>query len=339
MILDKLLMNNLGNVGDVLLAKSSLTEAPKNIDEMRRFLETVKTSIENDEFEGTILGNIFYSFVSAKEVRDRSVTSRTFEDIFSGLFHENSTDTLQRTNPISTAEIIVLDALCEDEDWTISGDLSGNKREKSDLNIGSYSISLKTLKGQAFNENDELLTKEDKDFNDELNVGSLSYRALLKGLLEESHLKQLSDRKKGLGSKKQIIENVINPMIEYDSLDDFKSRLALFLNYVYDDDIYIVLKSDHRIIFHLIPRESFIQSLTKSLENDVNDFVKIFYRWENNNLRIKWIKMIEAMTKYDLPYYSISIFLQNSLCNEDFKNFRQELGKQIGDYINKYLEK
>ncbi len=338
MILDKLLIENLGNVGDILLKKANLNEVPQNIIEMNTFLEIVKKSIESNHFEGTLLGNIFFHFVSSKEIRDRNVTARTFEDIFSGLFSQKCTDNTQRNNPPTIKAILELDALCSNDDWNISSDLSGNKREKSDLNISNYSISLKTLKGQAFNKDDQLLTTEDKKLNDELNVGSLSYRALLKGLMEQSDLDQLSDRKKGLGSKKQIKENVIDPIIKCENLDNFKSRLALFLNYVYEDDIYIILKSDYRIIFYLIPRDSFIKVLTKTLDSDIDNFLEIFYRWENNNLRLKWVKMLKAMDKHNLKYYSISIFLKNSILNVEFKQFQEDLSSQIKSYIKKYLK-
>lgn len=337
MILDKLLIGNLGHVGQTLLNKANLSEAPKNIIEMNAFLEVVKKSIEDDQFEGTLLGNIFFHFVSSKEIRDRNVTSRTFEDIFSGLFSQKCTDNTQRNNPPSIPALLELDSLCLNDDWKISTDLSGNKREKSDLNIGNYSISLKTLKGQAFNEDDELLTKEDKRLNDELNVGSLSYRALLKGLMNQSDLDQLSDRKKGLGSKKQIKENVIDPIIKCENLDKFKSRLALFLDYVYDDDVYIVLKSDYRITFYLIPRDNFIKVLTKTLDDDIDSFLEIFYRWENNNLRLKWVKMLQSMDKHKLNYYSTSILLKNSIYNTEFKQFKDDLSSQIQSYIEKYL--
>lgn len=354
MILDKLLMESLGKVGQVLLKKSNLSEAPKDIIQMNTFLQTIKKSIEDDEFEGTILGNIFFYFVSCVEVRDRNTTSRTFEDIFSGLFNQKCTDSEQRTNPLPSAEILKLDSLCKDYGWKISTDLSGNKREKSDLNIGEYSISLKTLKGQSFNENDELPTSDDRKQNTELNIGSLSYRSLLIGILSEEDLKNmskkeenqkeikslndLSDRMGGLGSKPQIDENVIAPILKAKKLEDFKYRLNLFLNYVYEDDIYIVLKSNYRIIFHLIPRKSFIDTLILTLEKNIDRFTEIFYRWENNNLRIHWVKLLEEMQELKLPYYSTSILLTNSVNNTEFKKFQDDLKTQISKYISLYLE-
>lgn len=334
MILDKLLIENVSVVGDRLLYKAGLNDKPKNISEMYRFLQVAKASIESQEFEGVLLGNILFSFVSSKEVRDRSVTSRTFEDIFSGLFGEKCTDVDKRINPPTTLKILELDKLCYNEEWKISSDLSGNKREKSDLTIGSYSISLKTLKGQAYNLNDEVIGKENTKFNSEINVGSLSYRALLKGILSDNELKTLKDRKGGLGSKSQMMKFVLNPINDSNMLNVFKDRLSLFLNYIYDDDLYIVLKSNYRIIFYLIPRDTFINSLINMLEKDYERFAEIFYRWENNNLRLNWVKMLRAINEFKLPYYSVSIFLKNSVCDLQFKRFKEYLSKEIREYIN-----
>lgn len=334
MILDKLLLQNTSSIGKSLLLKANLKSTPKNIDEMYSFLKATKESIESNEFEGALLGNILFSFVSSIEVRDRNVTSRIFEDIFAGLFNEKCTDKSQRSNPSVNQDILNLDTLCENEDWLISTDLSGNKREKSDLELGDYSISLKTLKGKVYDINDTII---DTNFNSELNVGSLSYRALLKGILLDEQLETLKDRKGGLGSKPQMLKFVLNPINENNTLEMFKSRLSLFLNYVYDDDVYIVLKSHYRIIFHLIPRGTFISSLLTMLDEDYEKFAEIFYRWENNNLRLNWVKMINAIEKFELPYHSISINLQNSLSNSDLNEFYSRLNSLINESIDKFM--
>ena len=157
MILDKLLLQNTSSIGKSLLQKAGLESTPKNINEMHLFLEATKKSIESNEFEGALLGNILFSFVSSTEVRDRNVTSRVFEDIFAGLFNEKCTDKTQRSNPSVIQDILNLDTLCKNEDWLISTDLAGNKREKSDLELGNYSISLKTLKGKVYDINDNII--------------------------------------------------------------------------------------------------------------------------------------------------------------------------------------
>ena len=335
MILDKLLLQNTSSIGKRILQKAGLESTPKNINEMHLFLEATKKSIESNEFEGALLGNILFSFVSSTEVRDRNVTSRVFEDIFAGLFNEKCTDKTQRSNPSVIQDILNLDTLCKNEDWLISTDLAGNKREKSDLELGNYSISLKTLKGKVYDINDNII---DTNFNSELNVGSLSYRALLKGILLDEQLETLKDRKGGLGSKPQMLKFVLNPINDNNNLDMFKSRLSLFLNYVYNDDVYIVLKSHYRIIFYLIPRETFISSLLNMLDKDYEKFAEIFYRWENNNLRLNWVKMVKAIEDFELPYYYTSINLQNSIHNSNFELFYSTLNNLINQSINKFMD-
>lgn len=334
MILDKLLIKNINIIGSNLVKKCALNEYPKNIAEMKTFLDALKSSIENNEFGGALIGNILFSFVSSEEIRDRNSTSRIFEDIFSALFNEKCSDKTKRSNPKSTDEILKLDALCENEDWKISGDLSGNKREKTDLTIGTYNISLKTLKGKNYNLQGHTINTK---INRELNIGSLSFRALLKGILTDQEIAQLGDRKSGLGSGPQLRESIFNPIINASKTELFLDRLKLFLNYVYEDDIYLVLKSNYRIDFYLIPNKSFINSLIYTYEKEENKFEKIVYRWENNNLRINWLHMLSAMDRYKQSYYKIFINLGNIQKNQELDKFKNDLSDAINHFINEYI--
>ncbi|WP_016839652.1 hypothetical protein [Ureibacillus thermosphaericus] len=333
MILDKILLSKIDIIGKDLLKRANIKDYPKNIDEMYQFLSILKNSIDNNEFEGVLIGNILFSFVSDKDIRDRNTTSRIFEDIFSALFSKKSSDKSNRINPPSTYKIIALDKLCINDDWKISTDLSGNKREKADLILGEYKISLKTLKGPIINEKNEIY---DSNYNKEVNVGSFSYRALLKGILTDEEIRQLGDRKSGLGSGKQLRENVFNPIKKKSKQKEFLQRLKLFLEYVYEEDIYIILKSHFRIDFYLIPNKSFINSLVKTYDNEETEFERIFYRWENNNLRLNWPNLLSKIEENKLPYYKIFINLNNSFNNKELTKFKKDLGDQIESYINMY---
>ena len=161
MILDELLFKEINPAGKSLLNKAGLNAYPQNIDEMFKFLNQVNLSKDAGEFDGILISNIFFSFVSALEVRDRHTTARTFEDIFSYLFGITATDTGHRQNPSVPESIIQLNRFnTVNDDWTISGDLSGNKREKADTVIGNYNISLKTLRGVAYDQNDHVMPKK-----------------------------------------------------------------------------------------------------------------------------------------------------------------------------------
>lgn len=196
MILDSLLFSNINVIGKSLLKEAGLKNTPQNIYEMKTFLEYLNTSIAANDFKGIVIANILFSFVSDINVRDRNTTARTFEDIFSSLFGCTCTDGFLRNNPLPTQTILNYDLVCSNEDWKTSTDLSGNKREKTDLIIDNYNISLKTLKGQAYDIDGKIT---DSSFNSELNVGSFSYRALLKGIISDKDLQSLSDRKKRIG--------------------------------------------------------------------------------------------------------------------------------------------
>ena len=332
MILDKLLFNNISKIGSELLSECDINKYPKNILEMKIFLENLKCNIDNNTFNGAVLGDILFSFVSNIEIRDRNTTSRIFEDIFSNLFSVECTDNVTRSNPPSTKEISNLDLLSQNEGWSISTDLSGNKREKSDLSLGDYHISLKTLKGKAYDITNKLINSSE---NKELNIGSLSYRALLKGILTDDELQRLSDRRGGLGSGSQIRQNVLNPIILNNKQNEFLYRLQLFLPYVYAEDIYIVLKSHYKLTFILIPNNSFVNAFINTYIYDEPSFQNIFYRWENNNLRTPWQKILVAMDKYNLPYFKVDIILGNAFNNKELISFKQSLNNDIRKYINR----
>lgn len=192
MILDSILFSKIKIIGNSLLEECNLHSLPNNIDDMKIFLLKLKHSIDSNEFKGVLIADILFSFVSSIHVRDRNTTARTFEDIFSSLFGCNCTDGHLRNNPVVSDNILAYDKYCNNENWKISTDLSGNKREKTDLIIGNYNISLKTLKGIAYDSNNTII---DNSINSELNAGSFSYRALFKGIIPDADLISLSDRK------------------------------------------------------------------------------------------------------------------------------------------------
>ncbi len=348
MILDQLLFEKIEPVGKSILNKANLHNPPSNYIEMYNFLSEVKKSIEAEDFDGLLIGNIFYSFVSSIEVRDRKTTARTFEDIFSALFGLKASDTQKRCNPSPTPELLALDALNDkNESWKISSDITGNKREKADIFINNYEISLKTLRGFAYDKDDKLLPKKivmydgdtiENSDNPELNVGSFSFRALLKGLLNEEDLSKLGDRKKGLGSGSEIRKNVLNKIKEYNKQSEFEKRLALFLKFVYDEDMYIVLKSNYKMTWYLIPSESFQKCILESYKKDEEHFESIWYRWENNNLRIHWKPIIEKLKLYKLDYKYIEFSLGKSVHSEKMNSFRNELNQEIENKIFNYLK-
>lgn len=334
MILDSLLFSNINIIGNSLLKECGLNRTPQNIYEMKKFLEYLNASINNNNFKGILIANILFSFVSDINIRDRNVTSRVFEDIFSSLFGCSSTDASHRNNPIPTQNILNYDYLCTNENWKISSDLSGNKREKTDLLIDKYNISLKTLKGIAYDKDGSII---DSTFNSELNVGSFSFRALLKGIIPDSNLKTLSERKSGLGSGLQLRKNIFNPVLNYNKKDEFYNKLKDFLSYVYEDDVYIVLKSNYRIDFILIPNKTFINAILKLYKEQEHNFESVFYRWEGNNLRLNWKNLLDYIKEFNFEYFRININLNKINSNDKFNTMKELIEENIRDYLKKNL--
>ena len=337
MLLDRLLLQKIHIIIKKMMKDSKFSKLPQNIDEMYNFLKILKYNIETNTFEGALISNILFFFVSDKRIRDRKVTSRIFEDIFSSFFSLEPTDEKKRSNPPVPEKILALDELCKNENWKISSDLSGNKREKSDVILKNYRISLKTLKGKVVELDGKI---SDKKLNKELNIGSFSYRALLKGILSDKQIEKLSDRKGGLGSGKQLRKNVFDIIVKEKKETEFLTRLSLFLNYVYEEDIYIILKSHYKMYFYLIPNKTFINAFILKYQNDEPNFHKLFYRWENNNLRINWPILLSTIDKFKekynfIPYYSIDFNLGKSINNKEFKEFITNIGDNIERYFNK----
>jgi hypothetical protein len=319
MILDKILIEQLPRLGNTLMRDCNIRKSsPENLNELRIFLERLKKGIESDEFESAIIGRVIYSFISSSEVRDRNTTSRNFEDIFSHLFSSKPTDSQARVNPEVSPHILELDKLTINEDWQISKDLASNKREKIDVMLGDYGLSVKTLKGISYDINGKII---DKTVNKELNVGSFSYRALFKGIFSDEYLNTLGDRKSGLGSSKQIREKILSKILEEDKKAIFLERFKLLFSYVYEEDIVIVIKSNFKILFYLIPNNSFVSTFFDAYESESIPFERILNRWENNNLRISLVNLLEAIDKFGYDKYLVEINLGKSLSHKGVSKF------------------
>ncbi|MGL5367987.1 MAG: hypothetical protein ACRDAG_06735 [Cetobacterium somerae] len=290
MIFDKFLIENLSNFMGV-------NESPKNLDEVYSIFENISNGLENNDLKSQLIGNVFYYFISAKEIRDRKVSSRVFEDLIASLLKGTVLDEESKPNPLIPDYIFEYDTIFEEQclhfKFSIAQDLAGNKREKADNKFGDYSLSIKTLKGKLY---DEELKAIDNSYNKELNIGSLSYRALLVGLLSRDELLALSDRKGGLGSKGQLIKSIYNPLKENNQWDNFINRLEKFLKYVYSgSDFLIVFKSGYKMELVFIKEEDFIDELIAIAREDYDTFFSVFYRWENNNLRIHYSTLFERL--------------------------------------------
>lgn len=333
MLLDKFLINNLNLIGLNVMKKAGLTSAPSNLEQLYRFFETLKEEAEiNNDAAANIVYQVLYSFVSSAEVRDRHTSPREFEDIFCSIFGTSSTDDRTRENPLPTTEIISFDEFTVNEDWNISTDLCGNKREKADATIGSYSISLKTLKGKRYNECGLVV---DTSFNNEINVGSFSYRALFKGILTDEELATLRDRKGGLGSKKQMRKFVLDPIKKHKKSKEFLERLKLFLGFVYEEDLIIIIKSDYHTDIYFIPNKTFVDVICNLYEKMENNFEEVWYRWENNNLRFSLSNFFEYIDYFHLPYKKLCLNLASFKHHEKIISFNETLNKLVEDELAK----
>lgn len=324
MLLDEIIFKQLNTI-------SRIKESPKNLDEIYNYFRKLKTGIENNENNSLLIGLVFFKFISDEKIRDRKVTSRVFEDIISNIFMGSTADSISKSNPDTSREILYLDKLCSGLDWKISTDLSGNKREKVDTQFKEYGLSLKTLKGPLYDAELEVI---DKKCNKELNIGSLSFRALLIGLIPDDQLASLKDRKGGLGSKKQLIEKIYTPLKTENKWLEFLNRLELYMRYVYSNcDILLAMKSGYIMKLYFIHEEDFINNLIKIGRTDYQTFFDIFYRWENNNLRLHYYKLLKNLDcegKLKTIELKFNHIFENCSFIEDIKEMENKVKKLVG---------
>lgn len=330
MVLDNVFFQFLDEAGKKIRKEKKMKDKIENIDDLYKLLDTIREGIDKGDRICQVVGYILYNFVSSIDVRKRKVTSRVIEDILGHFVGGEVRDESSRTNPASTVEIEALDKYCITEDWNISSDLSKNKREKADVKIFDYNISLKTLVGETYDNKGKYINKI--DLNDELNVGSVSYRALLKHILDDELLKELSDRKGGLGSKKQLKKTIFDNLGDKKK-EEFIERLELFFNYLYEDDFFILLKENYRIRMILFTGKSFTKALRRAWDNDLDEFLSIFYRWENNNLRIKWTKLLKYLPNSKEVILNLESVFSNSTVDEFVQMKKKEILEALLEYV------
>ena len=330
MVLDKALFKKLNTFSNNLCEIYNI-EKPKNRKTLCIYFETLEKGLELGEINSLFIGMTLYEFITSKEVRDRHTTARIFEDIFGDLIGVKATDTENRSNPDTTETIRSYDYLCNGLNWKVSTDLSTNKREKADHKIDNYKLSIKTLKGKLYDIDGNI---EDSSFNGEINIGSLSHRALFLNITNRS----LTDRKGGLGSASQMTQ-LLNEIKNDGYFDEFKKRINDFITYVYEDDILIIFKSGYKMDITLIPSETFVQAINKVLNPpyEITDFTKIWSRWENNNLRINYLPLMKVIKEQKLKYYKYVLDLENVYKEKEFINNIEIIYNLIDEKIEDLL--
>lgn len=302
MLFDKILLDNLKQISDIF-CKEYKIEKPKDYATLVAYFRSMANAIDEQNVYANYIAMVLYHFVSNEEVRDRGTTARIMEDIFASMLGIEVADKNARTNPEPTELIKSYDVWSTNESFSISQDLSNNRREKTDYKIGEYDIQIKTLKGYLY---DKDLNIVDKSINTEINAGSFSYRSLFCGLLD----KPLGERKAGLGSRKQIIQT-IKEIEKNGKMAEFKRRIKDFVDYIYQEDTIVVYKSGYKFIVYLIPNETFKQSIILPLNSkeSIKAWSSIWNRWEGNNLRINFMNMLKQIDEYKLPYAEIDLNL------------------------------
>lgn len=374
------------------------------VNKLKCLFQYLSSNTNENDLKVQYLQYFLYKNYTNKDIRDRKVTARNFEDFISLILDTQPTDSETKPNPSVSEDIATLQNDLNPQRFNIMSKLSSNKREKSDTFVleDGTNINIKTLKGGT---NYNKSVGKDK-VNTEINIGSLCYESTFYKLLTDTTFSNLSDRTKGLGSAPQLFKIILSEIFFRDKYNDFKHRLNVFLEYLYKDDFdFIAFKSDYQMhIFqfygnelvdlfigiidksiskyidisetidkdtiinsiekfdNLTKKKKSIKDLTSIIEEDTDgafkdfiqsleSFVAIFYRWENNNLRIQIDKLIDNSVwncdnvedMEDIPYY-ISENIKNPFRKEnlivlDFKHLEDSKVSSKIDEINQiYLD-
>lgn len=247
----------------------------------------------------------FKYFINHPQLSKRKTTATTIEERLSYLFGGALTDKNSRTNPritelLNTSDIKLIPIESQEK-------ICSNFREKGDiLFLNNYKISVKSLMPD----------------NKEINFGAFQYNTLFKGILPEDLL-NIGERKNqviktinnnqvriGRGSREQL-KNLFIYIKSLGKWDQFVERWSICFKGVFKEDIIIYLKHSNKFEMHLIENSSFVNLISKSLDNEKDK--QIINRWEGNSIRMDRSKIIENST------YSIKIDISELKNESTFK--------------------
>ena len=95
-----------------------------------------------------------------------------------------------------------------------------------------------------------------------------------------------------------------------------------------------MIKSNYQITFYLVPSNSFVESICTLYDNNEAEFQKVWYRWENNNLRFPLNNFINNIKKYNLTIREITIDLSLFEKNQAIKTFKKNIEDAIRENIS-----
>jgi len=270
-----------------------------------------KVEKDKSKFNFAYLNYFLYNNISKEDVAKRKTTSRDLEDVLAVIFNGDVTDEEKRDNTNDKNFYL--------ENETITGFALSNKREKADIKFNKdYYNSVKTLMMN----------------NSEINFGSFEKTTLFSGFGVEKYLserKGVVSEKIGLGSKPRLL-NLLNKIKNQGQYSKFKKRFSNLVEFVFSDDLIILIKDKRKMDLYFIKGKKFTDLLIKKSASP-EGFISVINRWEGNSIRMNRDQILDIGKKIHLNFD----FLEDHIVNEIIKT-EERISKYFIAYVNKYPE-
>ena len=295
-------------IAESIKAKSKSSFNDVNILALASFFEELSTS--KSKFNSAYLYYFLYHNICKESVAKRKTTSRDLEDILATIFDGTITDEFKRKNKNEKSWFL--------ENDIITGSAVSNKREKSDIVFDKgeniYELSVKTL----------------MQSNKEINFGSFEKITLFGGFGIEDFLTERGKKKTiGLGSKPQL-QKLLENIQENGHYKNFKNRFCELANFVFSEDLVILIKNKTVMNLYFVKGQDFVNLLHR-ISCSPKEFITLINRWEGNSIRMNRQKILEIAIHIELDFS----FLDEHIIS-DIINLEEKISTYLIHYVNTY---
>lgn len=146
-----------------------------------------------------------------------------------------------------------------------------------------------------------------------------------------SERKGVVSEKIGLGSKPRLL-NLLNKIKNQGQYSKFKKRFSNLVEFVFSDDLIILIKDKRKMDLYFIKGKKFTDLLIKKSASP-EGFISVINRWEGNSIRMNRDQILDIGKKIHLNFD----FLEDHIVNEIIKT-EERISKYFIAYVNKYPE-
>jgi len=277
-----MIKTNLDNDIKVFKIINGISKKSANLSNLILFFKKLSLKLKEEQPEAIIIGDYLYNNISSEKVRKRKVSARDFEDVLSLVFDGGDVlDNNKRKNisfdPVSKKKLLP----------EIQSYVSSNRREKMDV---------------CFKEDFGISVKTSIPDNKEINMGSFAREALFFNFLKQEEYG--SERKSGLGSKPQVLEK-FKKIEEKGLWGSFSNRFIDMVNFIFVDDLVIVLKNNKSLDLYFIEEKKLKDAFNKRIKKGPKAIMELMNRYEGNSMRIDRLVLTRGIKPIVLDFSKI----------------------------------